>query len=88
MPLRIVDFEDTPNPNALKCNLDAVVHDGSASFRSREAAQAHPLASAIFEAQGVNNLLLCNDWLTVGRVAGAPWAPIKRAVRDALASHT
>jgi hypothetical protein len=88
MPLRVIDFEDTPNPNAIKCNLDACVHDGSASFRSRDDAQAHPLARAIFELKGVNNLLLCNDWLTVGREAGSPWAPIKRGVRDALANHT
>lgn len=88
MPRRITDFESTPNPNAIKCNLDAPVHEGSASFRSPEQATAHPLANAVFQTQGVTNILLCNDWITVCRQPGTPWAPIKRALRDALDAHT
>ena len=51
MPLAITEYEETPNPDALKCWLDGSVSDGPVSFLRCEAAAGHPLAEAIFEVQ-------------------------------------
>jgi hypothetical protein len=35
---------------------------------------------------GVVNLLLHEDWLTVGKSPGAKWAPVKAALENVLAT--
>ncbi|MGP1346564.1 MAG: NifU N-terminal domain-containing protein [Phycisphaerales bacterium] len=82
--MRILRYEDTPNPNALKCILDATVARAPASFRTPEDARDHPLAAEIFRIPGITNVFLLNDWLTINRTPGATWTPIKRALERAL----
>lgn len=87
MPHRIVRFEQTPNPNALKCHLEPALParpPDARSYRSAEAAQADPLARAIFEIPGVKSVLLMGEWLTVNKSPGAGWAEIKRGLKEAL----
>lgn len=89
MPIRVVRFEPTPNPNALKCWVDRRVSDGPRSFLNAEAA-AHaalggdPLPAALFAVAGVTNVLLLGDWLTVGKSAQADWKTVRKGVERAL----
>lgn len=82
--MRIVGYEETPNPNAIKCLADSVLSPVPASFRTAEAAAGHPLAEALFAVPGVTNVFILNNWLTIGRVPGKPWGPIKKAVERAI----
>jgi hypothetical protein len=84
MPYLVREFEDTPNPNAIKCVLDRPISDGRASFTSSEAASEHPVAAALFEVRGVANVMLYDDWLTIGREPGANWRTIRTAVSRVL----
>jgi hypothetical protein len=84
MPLKVIRYEPTPNPDALKCILSGSVSPGSRSFRTRDQAAGEPLAAAIMGLEGVGGLLLCGDWLTINRVAGSPWGPIKAGLEKAL----
>jgi hypothetical protein len=90
MPRRVRSFESTPNPNALKCLLDGPAPPrgpgaaGPRSYRSGQDAAADPLAAAIMAIPGVTHTLIADEWLTVGKVADAPWGPIKARIRKVL----
>ncbi|MBL9030326.1 MAG: NifU N-terminal domain-containing protein [Phycisphaerae bacterium] len=85
MPLRVVEFQPTPNPNAIKCLLDRAVADAPRSFRAPESAGDDAIASRLFAIDGVTNVLILGDWLTVGKTPAVPWPAMKRAIAAALA---
>lgn len=85
MSYRVVRFEQTPNPNALKCVLDRTVATASRSYRQAPPSGADPLAERLFAVEGVTNLLFVNDWVTVSKTPEATWRKIKPAVERALA---
>jgi hypothetical protein len=91
MPVKVVRYETTPNPNALKCVLSARVSEGSRPFRTAEAAGAgeggDPLAARLFAIDGVTGVLMLGDWVTINKRPEAPWAPIKKGLEKALAAQ-
>lgn len=84
MPIRVTKFQDTPNPNAVKCLLDRRVSEGSRSYLDAAAARADPIAARLFEIEGVRNVLLHGDWLTVGKTPEADWGRIRPGVERVL----
>ena len=86
MPFDVTDIQPTPNPNAAKFMLDRPISEGPVSFLSADQAQDHPIARALFAIPGVSSLLLLGDFVTVNKDAKAGWPPIKRRVREILAS--
>ena len=88
MSLKVVKFEPTPNPNAVKCLLSGPLPGGAGVLRSflsvREAVD-DPLASELFAIKGVTTLLISERWITVNKAPGADFGPIKRQVRAVLA---
>lgn len=87
MPIEVREFEETPNPNAVKCLLDrAVLAEGAGPRSSRSAAAAigDPIAEKLFAIEGVTTVLVGRDWVTVNKRADADWKRIKAAVREAL----
>ncbi len=75
----------TPNPDAMKFNLDVVLGE---MFNATSAAEAeHPFAKAVFAAPGVASLFGVNDFVTVTRAPGADWDPIIAAVQQAAAAY-
>lgn len=89
MPVKVLSYEQTPNPNALRCVLSASVSDGSRPYRTAEqaAAAGDALACALFAVEGVAGLLLHKDWMTVSKRPDAAWPRIKKGVEKALAAH-
>lgn len=86
MSYRVISFEPTPNPDALKCILDRPVSDRPRSFLRAADAADDPLARALFEIEGVRCVLMNGGWVTVNKRPDAPWPPIRKAVRAALRS--
>ncbi len=88
MGSKVVRFDATPNPNALKCVPDAPIGDTVRSyFRAEEASRAgDALGIALFGIPGVTNVLIHTDWITVCKAPEAPWGQIKEGVRAALTS--
>ncbi|MCU0688642.1 MAG: NifU N-terminal domain-containing protein [Phycisphaerales bacterium] len=96
MGLRVVQYLDTPNPQALKCVLDGVVSVGSRPYRAGQAGagggkssgeadgRSDALASALLAIPGVVGLLLHGDWMTVSKSPDARWAAIKPRVEATL----
>ncbi len=84
MAHRIVEFQPTPNPNALKCVLDAPLPAPIRSFRRPEEALGDPLGERLLAIPGVSSVLLSGPWMTVNKTPQADWPGVKRAVQDAL----
>ncbi len=88
MSYRVVEFQPTPNPNAIKCILDRAIRsreEGPASYRAAAESHAEPLAAALFAVPGVSGLLINEDWITVNKDARSEWAPIKAEITKVLA---
>jgi hypothetical protein len=75
----------SPNPNALKFELDTKLAD-TLSFNSAAEATGNPFAEAVFAAPGVVSIFGVNDFVTVNREPGADWDPIIAAVQTAAAT--
>lgn len=84
MPISVIEFESTPNPNALKCHLDRRVADERRSYASAPASDADPIAAGLFAIEGVVGVMLLDDWLTVLKRPEAAWRPIRTGVARTL----
>jgi NFU1 iron-sulfur cluster scaffold homolog, mitochondrial len=84
MSHRVLEFQPTPNPNALKCILDAPLPEPIRSFRKPEEAAGDPLGSRLLAIPGVSSVLLSGGWMTVNKAPAANWPAVKKAVQDVL----
>ena len=76
----------SPNPNALRFQLDVTLPDTVSANSAAEAAGS-PFLEAVFAAPGVAAVFGVNDFVTVTRTAGAERDPIVSAVQAAAAEH-
>ncbi|MEO5679938.1 MAG: NifU N-terminal domain-containing protein [Acidimicrobiales bacterium] len=78
----------SPNPNALKFDLDAPLPE-MINFTSAADAEAagQPFAAAVLAVEGVVSLFGTASFVTVSRVPGTDWDPISEAVQAAAAAH-
>ena len=78
--------QPSPNPNALRFQLDITLNN-TLSYGNAAAAEEHPFAKQVFEADGVASIFGVNDFVTITRAAGADWDPIIATVQAAAAEH-
>ena len=82
-----IQTEETPNPATLKfLPGQPVMQSGSADFPSRDGSEASPLASRLFEIDGVTGVFLGPDFVTVTK-GDVDWAHIKPALLGAIMDH-
>jgi Fe-S cluster biogenesis protein NfuA len=82
-----IQTETTPNPATLKFLPGRDVLPGEPrDFRDAEAAAASPLASALFEVNGVTGVFLGSDFVSVTKDT-ADWAHIKPAILGVIMEH-
>ncbi len=82
-----ISTEPTPNPNTLKFNPgQAVYTDGSINFDTPEAAEASPLAEALFSLGDVTGVFFGMDFISVSQ-AGTDWAALKPQVLGVIMDH-
>ena len=79
--MRVIGFESTPNPNALKCLM------AMASGSSPARATGHGLAEALFALDGVTNVLVMSGWVTVCKRADAAWKTLKPKLKRVIEAH-
>jgi Fe-S cluster biogenesis protein NfuA len=84
-----IETERTPNPDTLMFRPGQKVTDGStADFSDVAAAQAYPLAAALFALGGVARVFLGEDFISVTKADGAgDWADLKPQVLGVLVDH-
>jgi Fe-S cluster biogenesis protein NfuA len=83
-----IETETTPNPAALKfLPGQTVMAAGSREFATPEAAEASPLAGAIFDTGEVVNVMFGADFISVTAAPGADWSALKPQVIAILLDH-
>lgn len=83
-----IETETTPNPSALKFLPGmTVMASGSREFATPEAAEASPLAQAIFDTGEVVNVFFGTDFVSVTAAPGADWSALKPQVIAILLDH-
>lgn len=83
-----IETENTPNPASLKFLPGrTVMPTGTREFPSPEAAEASPLAEAIFDTGEVVNVFFGADFITVTAAPGADWSALKPMVVSILLDH-
>lgn len=83
-----IETETTPNPSSLKfLPGKAVMSAGTREFATPEAAEASPLAQAIFDTGEVVNVFFGSDFVSVTVAPGVNWSDLKPQVVAILLDH-
>jgi Fe-S cluster biogenesis protein NfuA len=82
-----IQTEHTPNPATLKfVPGKTVLRDGTVDYRSKAEAAGSPLASRLFDIDGVTGVFLGSDFISVTK-GNAEWPHIKPAILGAIMEH-
>lgn len=79
-------MRQTPNPNARKFILSGMRFEGSRNFSLGQEAD-HPLAAQLLSLDGVYNVLLAQDFVTVNKLPHVEWTPLQAAVEQLLVDY-
>jgi len=80
--------EGTPNPNAIKFTLDRPATQGrSETYRAGSDPASSPLGHRIFQLDGVTNVFLTANFVSVTKEDGADWDEIVPEVVAAIEAH-
>ena len=83
-----IQTENTPNPETLKFMPGANVLDkGTEDFSHLEAAKISPLASRLFEVDGVSRVFLGSDFVSVTKNIDVDWNFLKPSILTAIMEH-
>ncbi|OYX64177.1 MAG: NifU family protein [Novosphingobium sp. 32-60-15] len=83
-----IETETTPNPSTLKfLPGELVMATGTREFTSPEAAEASPLAQALFDLGDVTGVFFGRDFVSVTAAPGVEWASLKPQVLSLLLDH-
>jgi len=83
-----IETETTPNPASLKfLPGQPVMQQGTREFATPEAAEASPLAQAIFDTGEVVNVFFGGDFVTVTAAPSVSWSDLKPQVLAILLDH-
>ena len=78
---KIVDIQETPNPNAVKFILrEPVSYGTSHSFQSAADAQSDTLAKSLFEVGSVESIFYMDKMITVEKTDEADWDDVLPAL--------
>ena len=83
-----IETEQTPNPATLKFLPGrAIMASGTADFASAEKAERSPLATRLFQIEGVTGVFLGADFVTVTKADGRTWQVLKPAILGVIMEH-
>ena len=88
IPAMFIETETTPNPASLKFLPGRkVMPAGTREFASPEAAEASPLAQALFDTGEVTGVFFGGDFVSVTAAPGVDWSQLKPQVVAVLLDH-
>ena len=83
-----ITIQPTPNPNALKFILNNNVKDeGKSSFKNPNQAKDVPLAAALFDLRGVDQIHFFQNVITISKFTFEPWDSLEPAVKTCIENH-
>jgi Fe-S cluster biogenesis protein NfuA len=84
---KILEIENTPNPNAKKFILEEPLTSGiTRSYEDAGQAKDDKLAAALFDIEHVTNVFYIDRWLTVTQDGGADWRELERKVVEPISA--
>ena len=87
IPLMIYT-ESTPNPNTLKFVTNkALLLNDMVEFQSVEETENAPLAKALFDFDGVTNVFITNNFVTITKQEELLWTEIMIPIKDFLKKY-
>jgi Fe-S cluster biogenesis protein NfuA len=82
-----ITIQPTPNPNALKFILDKDVKtDGKVSFKTPQDCKDIPLAAALFDLRGVDQIHFFQNVITISKFSFEDWDSLEPAVQTCIES--
>jgi hypothetical protein len=85
MPAAIA-VQPTPNPNARKFILPGVRFAASRNYSEGQAVD-DPLAATLLALEGVYNVLMAQDFVTVNKTPQTEWPSLERTVQAILSDY-
>ena len=83
-----IQTEDTPNPETLKfIPGNIILKTGTADFSNKEVASVSPLASRLFEIDGVSRVFLATDFISVTKDPQLDWNNLKPSILTGIMEH-
>lgn len=82
----VIAVQPTPNPNARKFVLSGKRFAASHNYSEGQAVD-DPLAAALLALEGVYNVLMAQDFVTVNKTPQTEWPPLEQAVQAILSEH-
>ena len=83
-----IQTEDTPNPETLKfIPGNIILKTGTADFSSKDVASDSPLASKLFEIDGVSRVFLATDFISVTKDPQLDWNNLKPSILTGIMEH-
>lgn len=80
-----IHIQPTPNPNALKFILDKPVRtEGKTAFKNPHQAKNVPLAAALFDLRGVDQIHFFQNVITVSKFTFEPWDSLEPAIQTTV----
>jgi len=85
----MIQAERTPNPHSLKFTTTTGRFSGNeiVSVSSPSEVERHPLGEALFEIEGVEDVFITPEFVTVSKEAAVDWEDLKGAVESALTEY-
>ncbi len=82
-------IQPTPNPNSLKFTSTGppFLEGGMLACANAEEASAHPLSAALFDVEGVYNVLVLPPFVTVTKHPDADWNAMLPRIEAILSDH-
>lgn len=88
MAYKVVEFQATPNPDAVKVVVaPSPAPGGPRSYRVSPGVSEDALGAGLMGVPGVRNVLIHDGWISVGKAPDAEWAKVKAGVKRVLESH-
>ena len=80
-----VTISTTPNEHAMKYTLNCqAIESGYKTFKNGAESGDCPVAKALFAIDGVEQVFLMADFVTVNKKADAKWPNMEKAVLEAI----
>ena len=84
----LIRTEQTPNPSTRKFMPgESVMTSGTRDFADADAAQASPLAAALFDSGMVEGVFYGHDFISVTAAPGTSWGDLEPLVLETLLDH-
>ena len=83
-----IQTEDTPNPLTIKfLPGKEVMKTGTADFKNKKLSANSPLASRLFDVEGIDGVFLGSDFISVTKKKDEEWFSLKPSVLGKIMEH-